>query len=148
MIFIFSGVVDLQCSVNCCCIAKWPGHTHTHIYVLFLALFSIMFHHKWLDPVPGAINPKLPIHPNPSSWPSATTSGPCSILSRNHHTVLDACDYLSKSSSSSSSAFAQSSSSSRSTIIANIWGTKVHNCFIPQDYDSLILSHHHRLTKL
>lgn len=34
--------------------------------------------------------------------------------------------YLSKSSSSNSSEFAQSSSSSRSTIIANIWGTKTN----------------------
>ena len=29
-------------------------YTHTHIYILFLILSSIMFHHKWLDIVPSA----------------------------------------------------------------------------------------------
>ena len=31
-IFIFSIVVDLQCSVNFYCTAKWPSHTHTHTH--------------------------------------------------------------------------------------------------------------------
>ena len=33
-IFIFSIIVDLQCSVNFCYTAKWPSHTY--IYILFL----------------------------------------------------------------------------------------------------------------
>ena len=31
---------------------QWPSYTC--IYILFLTLFSIMFHHKWLDSVPCA----------------------------------------------------------------------------------------------
>ena len=38
MIFIFSIIVGLQCSVNFYHRAKWPSHTH--IYILFLTLFS------------------------------------------------------------------------------------------------------------
>ena len=55
-LFFFFAIVDLQCSVNFCCTAKWPSHTHTHtyIYTLFLTLSSIMFHYKWLDIVPCA----------------------------------------------------------------------------------------------
>ena len=30
--FIFSIIVDLQCSVNFCSTAKWPSHTHTHTH--------------------------------------------------------------------------------------------------------------------
>ena len=50
---IFLIIVDLQCSANFCCTAKRPSHTHIHL--LFVILFSIMFYHKWLDIVPCAI---------------------------------------------------------------------------------------------
>ena len=40
-------MIDLQCSVNFYCTAKWPSHTC--IYILFLTLSCIMFHCKWLD---------------------------------------------------------------------------------------------------
>ena len=49
----FSTVVDLHCSVNFCCIAKWPSHTYT--YIIFLVLPFIMSHYKWLDIVPWAM---------------------------------------------------------------------------------------------
>ena len=70
MIFNFSVVFDLQCSVNFYCTAKWPSHTYiyiyniymhdiyiyicVYIYILFLTLSSIRCHHKWLDIVPRA----------------------------------------------------------------------------------------------
>jgi len=50
MIFMFSIIVDLQCSVNIYCIPQWPSHTY--IYIRFLTLSSIMFHRKWVDIVP------------------------------------------------------------------------------------------------
>ena len=34
-------------------------HTHIYIYILFLTLSSIMFHYKWLDIVPCAIQQDL-----------------------------------------------------------------------------------------
>ena len=40
----FFITVDLQCSVNFCCTAKWPSHTY--IYMLFQTLSSFVFHHK------------------------------------------------------------------------------------------------------
>ena len=58
-IFIFSIIVDLQCSVNFCCTAKGPGYTYTHVDILFLTLPSIMFHHKRLGIVPCAIQQNL-----------------------------------------------------------------------------------------
>ena len=77
MIFIFSIVVSLQCSVSFYCTAKWPSHTYI---ILFLTLSSIMLHHKWLYVVPCAlqqdsiayplqsqqsasVNPRFPVHP-------------------------------------------------------------------------------------
>ena len=45
----FSIIVGLQYSVNFYFTAKWQSHTY--VYVLFLTLSSIMFHHKWLDVV-------------------------------------------------------------------------------------------------
>ena len=69
--FYFSIIVDVQCSVNFYCTAKWPSHTYIYIcmyvciyiymcvcvciYILFLTLCSIMFHHKWPNIVPCAI---------------------------------------------------------------------------------------------
>ena len=65
---------------------------YIHIYIIFLTLSSIMFHHKWLDIVPCAIeqdliayplqmqesasiNPRLPVPPTLfSPIPLATTS--------------------------------------------------------------------------
>ena len=32
---------------------------YIYVYILFLTLFSIMFHHKWLDIVPCAIQQDL-----------------------------------------------------------------------------------------
>ena len=85
---IFFIILDLQCSVNFCHTAKCPSYTH--MYILFLTLYSIMFHHEHLGIVPCATwqeliaypfqvqqymsaNPKLPGHPTltPSFW--ATT---------------------------------------------------------------------------
>ena len=42
--FKFFLIVDLQCSVNFCYIAKRPSYTYTYIH--FLTLSSIVFHHK------------------------------------------------------------------------------------------------------
>lgn len=50
MIFIFSTIFGLQCTVNFLLYSKV---TQSHIYILFLTLSSIMFHHKWLDIVPS-----------------------------------------------------------------------------------------------
>ena len=50
-------LVDVQCSVNFCCRAKWPSHTS--IYILFFTLSSIIFCHKWLGIVPCAIEQNL-----------------------------------------------------------------------------------------
>ena len=36
-------------------VQQWPSH----IYILFPTLSCIMFHHKWLDIVPGAIQQSL-----------------------------------------------------------------------------------------
>ena len=55
--FLFFIIVDLQCSANFCCAAKWP--TYTSMYVLFFTPFSIMFHHKWSDIVPCATEQNL-----------------------------------------------------------------------------------------
>ena len=32
-------MVDLQCYVNFCCIAKWPSYAYIYIYILFLIIF-------------------------------------------------------------------------------------------------------------
>ena len=39
--YFYWSVVDLQCSGNLCCTAKWLSYTH--IDILFLIFFSIMF---------------------------------------------------------------------------------------------------------
>ena len=52
MIFIFSIIVCLQCSVNFLLYSK-VTQSHIHIYILFLTLSSIILHHKWLDVVPS-----------------------------------------------------------------------------------------------
>ena len=57
----FSIIVGLQCPLNFYCIAKWPSHTY--VYILFLTLSSIMFHCKWLDRVPCAIQQDLIVYP-------------------------------------------------------------------------------------
>ena len=73
-IFLVFIIIDLQCSVNFCCTAKWPSYTYiyvcvfciaspamhlrkyifffSHTHILFLTLSSIMFHRNWLDIVP------------------------------------------------------------------------------------------------
>ena len=51
MIFIFSIIVGLQCSINFLLYSK-VTQLHTHTYLLFLTLSSIMLHHSWLDIVP------------------------------------------------------------------------------------------------
>ena len=56
-VFLFFTIVDLQCSVNFYWTEKWPSPTY--VYILFLTLSSIMFHHKWLDIVPCAIQQDL-----------------------------------------------------------------------------------------
>ena len=56
--FIFHVTVDLQCSVNFCCIEKWLGHIY-----FFLTLSSIIFHHRRLDKIPCAIEQDLIAYP-------------------------------------------------------------------------------------
>ena len=64
-VFIFLKIIfiimDLQCSVNFCSTAQWPSYTYT--YILFLTLSFIMFHHKWLDIVPCALQQDLTAYP-------------------------------------------------------------------------------------
>ena len=96
MIFIFSSIVSLQCSVNFLPnrqVTQPHTHTytHTHTHTLFLTFSSIMLHHKCLDIVPSAIqqdltaypfqrqqfasmNPRFPVHPTPFPSLLATTS--------------------------------------------------------------------------
>ena len=74
-------------------------------YILSLTLSSIMFHHKWLDKVPCAIqqdliayplqmqqltstNPTLPVHPTHSLTPLATTT-----FWRNHYELFPVWRY-------------------------------------------------------
>ena len=45
MIFIFSIILDLQCSVNFLLYLK-VTQSHIHIYIIFS---HIIFHNKWLD---------------------------------------------------------------------------------------------------
>ena len=90
LLFNFFIIVDLQCSVKFCCTAKWP-HSYIYMYILFLTLSSIMFHLKWSDVVPCAIQqdliayplqmqyfsstkPQIPVHPIPFPSPLANTS--------------------------------------------------------------------------
>ena len=54
IIFIFSIIVGLQCSVNFLLYSQ-VTLSHIHIYILFLTLSSTMCHAKWLDIVPSAI---------------------------------------------------------------------------------------------
>ena len=58
-IFIFV-IADLQYSINFCCTAKCPV---IHVYILFLTLSSIKFHHKWLETFPCAIQKDLIVYP-------------------------------------------------------------------------------------
>ena len=58
MIFVFSIMAGLQCSVSFL-LYSMVTQLHKHIYVLFLTLFSIMLHYKWLDIVPSAIQQDL-----------------------------------------------------------------------------------------
>ena len=43
--------LDLQCSLNTCCVAKWLSYT----YVFFFIFFSIMVYHRILKIVPCAV---------------------------------------------------------------------------------------------
>ena len=56
MIFIFSIIAGLQCSVNFLLSSK-VTQLHVHVYILFPHV--TMFHHKWLDIVPSAIQQDL-----------------------------------------------------------------------------------------
>ena len=53
MIFTFSIIPDLQCSVNFLLHSK-VTQSHIHMYILFLTLSSIVLHHKRLDVVLSA----------------------------------------------------------------------------------------------
>ena len=44
------SIVDLQCCVNFCCIAKWFSYTCTRIYISYFMFFSIMICHRILYP--------------------------------------------------------------------------------------------------
>ena len=56
MIFIFSAVAGLQCSVRSPLHSK-VAQTHIHVYIRFSHM--IMLHHKWLDIVPSATQQDL-----------------------------------------------------------------------------------------
>ena len=58
MIFIFSGIAALQCSVNFLLYSKGT-QWHIHICILFLTLSSIQLHRKWLGMVPSAVQRAL-----------------------------------------------------------------------------------------
>jgi len=62
IIFIFSIIVGLQCSVNLLLYSK-VTQSHIHTYILFLTLSSIMLHHKRLVIVPSAIQQDLIAYP-------------------------------------------------------------------------------------
>ena len=87
---IFSILVDLQYSVNICCTAKWPSHTC--IYILFLTSSSIMFHRKWpnIGPcalqrtsllIPSKCNSLHLLTPNYQSIPLSPFSSPLATTS-------------------------------------------------------------------
>ena len=57
-------IVDLQCCVNFCCIAKWPSHTC--VYILFLLSSPIMFYPKRWNAVP-----RMHLNSNPTHLASA-----------------------------------------------------------------------------
>ena len=66
LFFNFLIIVDLQCYVLSISAAQQSDpviymcvHTHKHTHILFLTLSSIMFHHKWSDMVPCAIQQNL-----------------------------------------------------------------------------------------
>ena len=66
MIFIFSIIVGLLYSINFLLYSKVvQSYTppHTHIYIVFLTLSSIMLHHKWLDIVSSAIQQDFIAYP-------------------------------------------------------------------------------------
>ena len=66
LLIIFKIIVDLQWSVNFCLTVEWLSYTYICIYIhiLFLTLFSILFHPKGLDIVPCAIQQDLIAYPH------------------------------------------------------------------------------------
>ena len=62
MIFVFSIIACLQCSVNFLLYSK-VAQSYIHIYILFLTLSAIMLHHKWLDIVPSAVQQDFMAYP-------------------------------------------------------------------------------------
>ena len=60
MIFIFSIIAALQCSVNFLLYSK-VTQLYIHVYILFSHI--IMLHHEWLDIVPSAIQQELTAYP-------------------------------------------------------------------------------------
>ena len=63
MIFIFSVLAGLQCSVNFLLYSK-VTQSHIQVYILFLTLSSMMFHHQCLDIVPCAVQQDLMAYPH------------------------------------------------------------------------------------
>ena len=60
MVFIFSIVAGLQCSVSFLLDSKLT-QLHIHVYILFSHIF--MLHRKWLDTVPSAPQQDLIAYP-------------------------------------------------------------------------------------
>jgi len=60
MIFIFSIIAGLQCSVNFLLYSK-VTHLHIHLYILFSHIITL--HHKQLDIVPSAMQQDLIAYP-------------------------------------------------------------------------------------
>ena len=60
MVFIFSVIAGLQCSVNFLLYSK-VTQSHMHVYIPFSHI--IMLHHKWPDVNPSAVQQDLIVYP-------------------------------------------------------------------------------------
>ena len=100
-IFLFKKIfiiVDLQCCVTFRRTAKWPSYSF--IYILFFTLSSIMFHHKWLDMVPCAIQQNPIAYPLQMQWFASTNTKSQSshffpLPLGNHKSVLHVHEFVS-----------------------------------------------------
>ena len=80
--FLNSSIVDLQCSVNFCCTAKWPSQTYINIY----SFSHIIFHHV-LSRVIGYSSPCCTAGPHCISILNAIVCWPgkCELPGSDHY---------------------------------------------------------------
>ena len=64
------SIVDLQCCVSFCYVAKW--FSYAYIYTFFFRFFSILLYHRILFSVLYCSKSLLFIHPRNDSFPSAS----------------------------------------------------------------------------